>query len=102
MKMKITKEQRDTIIRRAAVHLKPHGFLCPSLANAIEETLGIWCACNPRGIQKYIPEFKQTTAIKYFNGVPGYVWWNLPKRKENIQRQKFLRYLLTGKLLKRK
>jgi hypothetical protein len=107
--MKITKRQRNKIIRYAIE--KQPDFLCNSLRIAIKDILKVDIKFENRykEIQKYIPEFKYSTAKKYFDtnaDIKG-PWWNsgnsihLPGTIDNINRLKFLNYLLTGKLPKK-
>ena len=103
--MKITKKQREKIIRKA-IRLQPT-FLCWALSDSIEDVLGVHCNRNPRAIQKYLPKFRHSTAIKHFNANRGGVWWNTgghfceSNTPDSENRLRFLRYLLPSKLPKK-
>lgn len=107
--MKITKKQREAIIKKA-IKQQPY-FLCNSLRNAIEDILHVEISFLDRykEIRKYIPKFKYRTAVKYFNanGTIDAPWWNTKgsvsdsRTQDSKNRLAFLNYLLTGKLPKK-
>ena len=105
--MKITKQQREKVIKEIMKQVKEANmwdiFLCMAFSRKLNETIDGTYNVSPRMIQKYIPRFKQSTAKKYFKANGHFAWWGLGKKKNRIQCLKFLRYLLTGKLpIKRK
>lgn len=101
--MKISEEQRRAIIKEAIVTLKSgeQPFLCCALSAAIGSILSVKFLRSSKFIRKYIPEFKQSTAIEYFYGCGDFAWWGI-QRKDKKSRLRFLRYLLTGKLPNKK
>jgi hypothetical protein len=98
--MKITQKQRNAIIKQAIKNVKVgQRFLCVILARIINDSFHIGYKPAPKNIQKYIPEFKNSTAVKYFNGKNQYTWWGTHVEDQK-NRLKFLNYLLTRKLPK--
>ena len=98
--MKITLKQKRKIIREAIKELKlDETYLCHILGEAIEKVLGIQkdSVYQYKSVQKYIPKFQKSVAIKYFNAKRHYVWWETDEVGQAL-RLAFLKYLLTGKL----
>jgi hypothetical protein len=99
--MKITKKQRKKIIMEAITKVKNgHMFLCIILAGIIRDKHTGRYMPKPQDIQKYIPEFKNSIAVKHFNAERKFYWWGM-REKDQRNRIRFLRYLLTGKLPKK-
>ncbi len=97
--MKITKKQREKIIKEAIIILKRDKLgMCWALTRAIYPKWQHMSAMRIIKIQKYFPLFNRETAVKYFGARDIGVWWFL-STKQNI-RIKFFRYLLNGKLPK--
>jgi hypothetical protein len=95
--MKITKKQRKAIIKEAKNELVVWRYLCPSLSSAIANILGVYYPADIIYIRRIFPEFKRTTAVKYFNAKNEYAWW---RGSDKRNRLRFLNYLLNGKLPK--
>jgi len=98
--MKVTKKQREEIIRKAQKEVSYEFYsmgICYALSLSIDNTLKVFTIYDE--IKDYIPKFKFSTAEKYFNAKKredGY-WW---ARGDNKNRLAFLQYLLDGKLPK--
>jgi len=99
--MKISKKQHDEIINIAMNEIRSGNlnFLCIALALAINTVLNENYDSQIRAIKRYIPEFKQSVAIKYFHAHRTYTWWGSTE-KDRKTRIRFLRYLKNGKLPK--
>ena len=99
--MKITDKERKEIIKEAIAQVKggTH-FLCCIFATILMDRYNIKYHNKPKDIQKYIPNFKNSTAVKYFSAKRGFCWWEM-EEKDQRNRLRFLRYLLTGKLPKK-
>jgi hypothetical protein len=102
--MKVTRKQKEEIIK-IAIKLQPD-FLCHTLSYGIQQVLKVDCPSDPIAIQKYIPEFRRSVAIKHFSATRSVVWWDTSPYDErgtadSRNRLRFLRYLLTGKLPKK-
>ncbi len=102
--MKITKKQREAIIKKviSLINSGKEEFLCIAFGDVISEMLSIGYSDARFHIKRFIPEFKKTIAIKHFNAKynKGYsVWW-LDEKTSKQNRLNFLDYLLTGKLPK--
>jgi hypothetical protein len=90
------KEQKELIIKNAIKRIESgrDQFLCSTLSLAIQDVLAEYCPGGIKSIQRYFPRFKQSTAVKYFNGRQGLTWWGYDYKQDRIR---FLRYLLNGK-----
>jgi hypothetical protein len=104
-KMKrLTKAQRKEVISQAIVRIKKgkDQYLCYAFSKSLANVLKLnFIPSNVGVIQRYIPEFKNSMARKYFGARRGSGWWDI-ETKDKKMRLKFLRYLLNNKLPRNK
>jgi hypothetical protein len=99
--MKITKKERREIIKRSIADVKAGDtYLCYILSKNIKIVKTGYYPPFYCAIRGFIPEFKQTTAVKHFNAHRLPAWWDTQASGQR-NRLRFLNYLLTGKLPKK-
>jgi hypothetical protein len=99
--MKITKKQRERIIKSAIKKIKSgeENYLCYALGDSIGEIIPeSELVYGEEAIRQYLPKFKNEIALKHFNAIGHTLWWYSDDKKNPLA---FLNYLLTGKLPKK-
>ncbi len=99
--MKLTKKQKEEIIKEAIARLERHSLsgICWAITDSLRPGNSRFTPLPHAVIKKVFPRFKRETAVKYFHATDQSLWW---WNETNVKiRVKFLQYLLDGKLPKK-